>query len=193
MPRWASVTDSLSRILTLSCTEPVPDGFLTALRRIRPPSIAKKDAPRRSSLPPKVRVRKRRVVVDTSVLVAGILGFREPFVLGRNPSADVLHRRAQKNHFVWLITEDILDEYNQILKRVKERLPSENAGLSSKCFAERRSSILSLKSHPQLQRGCTEGSLSRRQSRRTTGFDTAPPELKGHACTPLHKAVFGRA
>lgn len=61
------------------------------------------------------------MVVDTSVLVAGISGFRERFVPGRNPSADVLHRWAGKNHFVWLITEDILDEYKEVLKRLRVR------------------------------------------------------------------------
>lgn len=60
-------------------------------------------------------------MVDTSVLVAGISGFREPFVQGRNPSADVLHRWAEKRHFVWLVTEDILDEYKEVLKRLRVR------------------------------------------------------------------------
>jgi uncharacterized protein len=72
-------------------------------------------------LPPKAKTGKPRVVVDTSVLVAGISGFREPFVQGRNPSADVLHRWANKNHFAWLITEDILDEYKEVLKRLRVR------------------------------------------------------------------------
>ena len=53
--------------------------------------------------------------------MAGISGFREPFVSGRNPSADVLHRWAEKNHFVWLITEDILEEYKEVLKRLHVR------------------------------------------------------------------------
>jgi predicted nucleic acid-binding protein len=61
------------------------------------------------------------VVVDTSVLVAGISGFREPFVQGRNASADVLHRWAEKGHFIWLVTEDILDEYKEVLKRLRVR------------------------------------------------------------------------
>lgn len=56
-----------------------------------------------------------------SVLVAGISGFREPFVRGRNPSADVLQRWSEKNHFVWLITEDILDEYKEVLRRLHVR------------------------------------------------------------------------
>jgi len=60
-------------------------------------------------------------VVDTSVLVAGVSGFREPFVSGRNPSADVLHRWAEQNNFVWLVTEDILEEYKEVLKRLHVR------------------------------------------------------------------------
>jgi uncharacterized protein len=72
-------------------------------------------------LPPKSRKRKRRVVVDTSVFVAGISGFREPFVAGRNPSADVLHEWAERDNFAWLVTEDILDEYKEVLKRLGVR------------------------------------------------------------------------
>jgi putative PIN family toxin of toxin-antitoxin system len=72
-------------------------------------------------LPPKARKRKPRAVVDTNVLVAGISGFREPFVPGRNPSADVLYRWAEENNFVWLVTEDILDEYKEVLKRLRIR------------------------------------------------------------------------
>jgi predicted nucleic acid-binding protein len=72
-------------------------------------------------LPQKARKRKLRAVVDTSVLVAGISGFREPFVPGRNASADVLHRWAEENNFIWLVTEEIFDEYKEILKRVRVR------------------------------------------------------------------------
>ena len=72
-------------------------------------------------MPPKAEKRKPRGVVDTSVLVAGISGFRQPFHAGKNPSADVLHRWAEKNHFVWLITEDILEEYKEVLKRLHVR------------------------------------------------------------------------
>jgi uncharacterized protein len=75
----------------------------------------------RSPLSRKARKRKPRAVVDTSVLVAGISGFREPFVSGRNPSADVLHKWAERNNFVWLITEDILEEYKEVLKRLRVR------------------------------------------------------------------------
>jgi predicted nucleic acid-binding protein len=72
-------------------------------------------------LPQKARKRKPRTVVDTSVLVAGISAFREPFLSGRNPNADVLHRWAEQNNFVWLITEDILEEYKEVLKRLRVR------------------------------------------------------------------------
>jgi putative PIN family toxin of toxin-antitoxin system len=61
------------------------------------------------------------VVIDTNVLVAGISGFREPFVPGRNPSSDLLHAWAMQDNFVWLITEDILDEYKDVLKRLGVR------------------------------------------------------------------------
>ena len=53
--------------------------------------------------------------------MAGISGFREPFVSGRNPSADVLHRWGERNNFVWLVTEDILEEYKEVLKRLHVR------------------------------------------------------------------------
>ena len=69
----------------------------------------------------KAKKRKPRAVVDTSVLVAGISGFREPFVSGRNPSADVLHEWAERNNFLWLITEDIVEEYKEVLKRLGVR------------------------------------------------------------------------
>ncbi len=72
-------------------------------------------------MPQRTRKRKPRVVVDTSVLVAGISGFREPFVPGKNPSADLLHRWAEKSNFVWLATEDVLDEYKEVLKRMRVR------------------------------------------------------------------------
>lgn len=70
----------------------------------------------------KPKKRKRRVVIDTSALVAGIAGFREPFVAGRNSSADLLHRWAEKNDFVWLLTEEVLDEYKEVLRRLNVRL-----------------------------------------------------------------------
>ena len=76
---------------------------------------------RRSPLPRKLKTRKRRVVVDTSVLVAGISGFKETFFPGKNPSADVLYNWAEERNFLWLISEDILDEYKVVLKRLRVR------------------------------------------------------------------------
>jgi predicted nucleic acid-binding protein len=51
------------------------------------------------------------------VLLAGISGFREHLASGRNPSADVLRQWAERGDFVWLVTEDILDEYKEVLRR----------------------------------------------------------------------------
>lgn len=65
--------------------------------------------------------RKPRVVIDTSVLVAGISSFREPFQPGRNASADVLQRWVDKEHFTSLVTEEIFDEYKAVLKRLRVR------------------------------------------------------------------------
>jgi uncharacterized protein len=60
-------------------------------------------------------------VVDTSVLVAGISSFKETYAPSRNPSADVLHEWAEEHTFVWLVSEDILDEYKEVLRRLRVR------------------------------------------------------------------------
>jgi predicted nucleic acid-binding protein len=60
-------------------------------------------------------------VVDTNVVVAGISGFREQYVPGRVPSADLLHRWAEEEHFVWLYSEDVLAECKDVLKRLHVR------------------------------------------------------------------------
>ena len=70
---------------------------------------------------PKSRKRKQRAVVDTNVVVAGISGFRDQYAQGRIPSADLLHRWADEEHFVWLYSEDILAEYKEVLKRLHVR------------------------------------------------------------------------
>ena len=72
-------------------------------------------------MPQRAKKGTSRVVVDTSVLVAGISGFRAPYVPGRNASADLLHRWAERSNFVWLVTEEILDEYKEILRRLGVR------------------------------------------------------------------------
>jgi predicted nucleic acid-binding protein len=60
-------------------------------------------------------------VVDTNVVVAGISGFREQYIPGRIASADLLHRWAGEDHFVWLYSEDVLAEYKDVLKRLHVR------------------------------------------------------------------------
>ena len=57
------------------------------------------------------------MVLDTNVLVAGISGFKGTYVPGKYPSADVLFHWADQDDFTWLVTEDILDEYKEVLKR----------------------------------------------------------------------------
>jgi predicted nucleic acid-binding protein len=69
----------------------------------------------------KGKKQRSRGVLDTNILVAGISGFRKPYVRGKNPSADLLYKWAQKGNFVWLVTEDILDEYKELLKRLGVR------------------------------------------------------------------------
>ena len=70
---------------------------------------------------PKSRKRKQRAVVDTNVVVTGISGFRDQYVAGMIPSADLLHRWADEEHFVWLYSEEILAEYKEVLKRLHVR------------------------------------------------------------------------
>ena len=70
---------------------------------------------------PKPKKSKQRAVVDTNVVVAGISGFRDQYIPGRIPSADLLHRWADKEHFVWLYSEDVLAEYKEVLKRLHVR------------------------------------------------------------------------
>ena len=72
-------------------------------------------SPKRWKQPP-------RGVVDTSVLVAGVSGFRgEPT---DNPSAALLAAWAEAPTFVWLLTEEILSEYVEVLGRMKVRAAS---------------------------------------------------------------------
>ncbi len=58
----------------------------------------------------------RRGVVDTSVLVAGIAGFKtdKPTT---NPSAAFLRAWIEQDTFTWLISAAILDEYVEVLRR----------------------------------------------------------------------------
>jgi predicted nucleic acid-binding protein len=70
-------------------------------------------SPKRWKQPP-------RGVVDTSVLVAGVSGFRgDPT---DNPSATLLAAWTDAPTFVWLLTEEILSEYVEVLERLRVRL-----------------------------------------------------------------------
>jgi predicted nucleic acid-binding protein len=69
-------------------------------------------SPKRWKQPP-------RGVVDTSVLVAGISGFRDE--LSANPSATLIAAWTEAPTFVWLLTEEILSEYVEVLERLHVR------------------------------------------------------------------------
>jgi len=58
--------------------------------------------------------------VDTSVLVAGVAGLKDPSV-PVTPSAQFLHDWIENDTFTWLITSDILDEYTEVLARLGVR------------------------------------------------------------------------
>lgn len=57
-------------------------------------------------------------MVDTSVLVAGISGFRRPVPDPGNPSAVFLRRWIDHPAFTWLVSADIVDEYRTVLTRL---------------------------------------------------------------------------
>jgi predicted nucleic acid-binding protein len=59
--------------------------------------------------------------VDTSVLVAGISGFRAGAVSTSNPSARLLRNWLERGTFTWIVSEEILDEYKSVLGRLKVR------------------------------------------------------------------------
>lgn len=68
--------------------------------------------------------RKRpRGVVDTSVLVAGIAGFKSAEIAPKNPSAKLLRDWIEGNTFVWLVSDEALLEYKRVLGRLGVRRP----------------------------------------------------------------------
>jgi predicted nucleic acid-binding protein len=70
-------------------------------------------------LSPKQWKRSPRGVIDTSVLVAGVAGFRsDP---PRTPSAVLLRDWCESPTFVWLVTDEILEEYLDVLTRLNVR------------------------------------------------------------------------
>jgi len=70
-------------------------------------------------LSPKQWKRPPGGVVDTSVLVAGVAGFRDD--PPRTPSALLLRAWCDFPTFVWLVTDEVLDEYVEVLTRLNVR------------------------------------------------------------------------
>ena len=70
---------------------------------------------------PKPPKRRRRGVVDTSVVVAGIAGFKGDGVATTNPSAIFLREWIDEDTFTWLISAAVLDEYVEVLRRCNVR------------------------------------------------------------------------
>ena len=65
--------------------------------------------------------RAARGVVDTSVLVAGISGFRAGSVSPANPSAQFLRDWLERGASSWIVSEEILDEHKAVLGRLNVR------------------------------------------------------------------------
>ena len=60
--------------------------------------------------------------MDTSVLVAGVAGLKDPSD-PVTPSAKFLHDWIEHDTFTWLVTSDILEEYTDVLTRLGVRRP----------------------------------------------------------------------
>lgn len=66
------------------------------------------------------RVKQPKGVIDTSVLVAGVAGFKS-LRAARNASASLLRDWMEAGTFTWLVTEEILSEYKGVLARLGVR------------------------------------------------------------------------
>jgi predicted nucleic acid-binding protein len=66
------------------------------------------------------RENRPRGVIDTSVLVAGIAGFKS-WRAAENPSASFLRDWLENASFTWLVSEDIVSEYKEVLTRLGVR------------------------------------------------------------------------
>jgi predicted nucleic acid-binding protein len=64
--------------------------------------------------------KRRRGVVDTSVLAAGVAGFKAGVEL-TNDSASFLRDWVEDDTFTWLMTADILEEYTAVLAALRVR------------------------------------------------------------------------
>jgi len=72
---------------------------------------------------PAQKSKRPRGVVDTSVLVAGIAGFKSTEIAPKNPSANLLRDWIAADTFVWLVSDEILLEYKQVLGKLGVRRP----------------------------------------------------------------------
>ena len=59
--------------------------------------------------------------MDTSVLVAGVAGFKTQIATLRNPSARLLRDWVENGTFVWLVSEEILKEYKHVMAQLGVR------------------------------------------------------------------------
>ena len=66
------------------------------------------------------RANQPREVIDTSVLVAGIAGFKSWRAV-QNPSALFLRDWLEHATFTWLVSEDIVSEYKEVLTKLGVR------------------------------------------------------------------------
>jgi len=62
-------------------------------------------------------------VVDTSVLVAGVAGMKDSVPQSNVASAKFVQRWVEDRTFVWLISDEILEEYREVLARLGVRRP----------------------------------------------------------------------
>ena len=56
-------------------------------------------------------------MVDTSVLVAGIQGFKPLRIVSENSSAKMFRDWSEHATFIWLVTDEIILEYKTVLAR----------------------------------------------------------------------------
>jgi hypothetical protein len=62
-------------------------------------------------------------VVDTSVLVAGVAGMKTSVHESNVASAKFVQRWVEERTFVWLISDEILEAYREVLARMGVRRP----------------------------------------------------------------------
>lgn len=67
--------------------------------------------------------RKSRGVVDTSVLVSGVAGMKDSVHESNVASAKFVQRWVEKRTFVWLISDEVLEGYREVLARLGVRRP----------------------------------------------------------------------